>query len=1437
MSYGDFNTIANKFTQGLRELPTDYVTRVRNFLAEYLGSARHPVPFGGRTKEFAALDSWLTDTQAAPYLLLTAPAGRGKSALLLRWCQQLFARQEIALAYFPVSIRFRTNLAGIAFPSLVALLARLHEEQVPTDPNIPEEVWRGLLSDFMTRPLPNGRTLLLVIDGVDEAADWSAGSGIFPLNPPPGLRVVLSARSLANDQGADAWLQRLGWTSPGLARTLDLSPLDRNGIVSVLNQMGFPLDIVSTHVNIVSELYRLSEGDPLLVRLYVDDLWSQGEAVVRLRPEQLRAIRPGLEGYFERWWQDQRLLWSESALEHETLTQTILNLLAAALGPLSQTDILSLLPSGAEVENLERSLAPLARFVTGDGIHQGYVFSHPRLGNYFLEEQLNESERQTVEQRFLDWGAQTLAALNEGHLAPELASSYCIQYYGAHLERAHADAHSLQALISEGWLHAWEKLDRANAGFLGDVERAERAIERENQQAIEAGTPVPYLGEEIRCLLCQVSINSMTSNISPRLMLEAVKTGIWTPAQGLACIRLISDLTPRARELAGLAPFIQEPLRSDILQEALDTIATIKDEYARLDALIELAPALPEVLLWQVLEVLPTIEDEADKAGILAELAPTLSSYPALMEKALDYEQEIIEEEYRALALEGLAASFAATHIEHLWQEIETLQDERYRAQAMTALIPFLEENALQTVRSMTLDMQDGLARIRLLAELLIYLPASSRADALQETLDLLQEIEDREYRVEVLLKLAPFLPEEKLQQTLREIQLVWDESQRADALISLLPSLPKTLFAEFQEVAQEIKNDEHCTRVLRQLFPLVPEELQDQILKRLQRTWDEGCRAELLVQCILTAPKSLLPRLAEIISTIRDQGYRVWLLAELEVPLKGKLNDTSFSIADVFQAMRGREERLQTLLAIVPRLSEEALTKIFQFMLPELFNFSWRIQSDEQRAHILTKLAPRLPENWLPGAITAIRGMSNKLYQVQALVALAPRIQGTLLSEALNIVRGMKERDWRAQVLEALVSSLPKEQRGKRVLEMLQVLQVIEDEADRASMISSYASYLPTKLSLHTAQLVIQALYSMIYTGNKAQIISALATRIPEQFFAQFLSAIQVIPYRWTRIQILDTLIPYASESSFFQIWDAIDVIEHIGAQENLLIKLSAYIPPGLSSQVWPIVQEMETGIIQTHFLKALLPQLVQEKPKEALEIVRTLPEGATRTEIIEALLPHASPGIASALLNLLLPVEPKTLSIEILEQGFRKNKDLLYIFASMVPVLPEEQAVVVASSLLKILAEGKVEEERVAVLSKMALHVPPVLMREMLKAIWSFTASLYREQVLNAFLPSLTDSDWLEVSTWTTKKMQDTGYPQFAIQLLKISATLPLAPPPALLYPILHEITHLLAQHTRRETLTNLASLAPILLTIGDKKAVIEACNADLEVGCWWP
>lgn len=388
-------------------------------MAEYLGHTQHPVPFGGRDRDFNQLNSWLSDALAEPYLLLAAPAGRGKSALLLRWCQILYADKNLAVAYFPVSIRFRTNLAGVIFPALVALLAHLHGEKVPNDPNMHEEVWRGLLSEYLTRPLPADRMLVLVLDGIDEAADWTADQTLFPADPPAGLRVVLSARYLANDQDAQAWLQRLGWTRPGLAQTLELSPLDRNGITNVLVQMGFPLDFLGTRIDIITELYRLSEGDPLLVRLYVDDLWTRGEAATHFQVDDLRALRPGLAGYFARWWQDQYLLWHEEAERRQATAQLMLNLLAGALGPLSRQDILSLLHTETDfkADEIAEQLAPLARFVTGDGVHQGYVFSHPRLGNYFLEERLNEDERQLVETRFLRWGAETLIALNTRQLA------------------------------------------------------------------------------------------------------------------------------------------------------------------------------------------------------------------------------------------------------------------------------------------------------------------------------------------------------------------------------------------------------------------------------------------------------------------------------------------------------------------------------------------------------------------------------------------------------------------------------------------------------------------------------------------------------------------------------------------------------------------------------------------------------------------------------------------------------------------------------------------------------------------------------------------------------------------------------------------------------------------------------------------------------------
>jgi len=86
-------------------------------------------------------------------------------------------------------------------------------------------------------------------------------------------------------------------------------------------------------------------------------------------------------------------------------------------------------------------------------------------------------------------------------------------------------------------------------------------------------------------------------------------------------------------------------------------------------------------------------------------------------------------------------------------------------------------------------------------------------------------------------------------------------------------------------------------------------------------------------------------------------------------------------------------------------------------------------------------------------------------------------------------------------------------------------------------------------------------------------------------------------------------------------------------------------------------------------------------------------------------------------------------------------------------------------------------------------------------------------------------------------TAKTRITGNVQFTALVLKVADQFVQQSSPALLYPVLHEILHHLAQYTRRDTLANLALLAPAMRIVGGEKAIVESCCATLEMGCWWP
>jgi hypothetical protein len=561
---------------GIGQLHRDYDVRIQRFLAEYLGTQTAPVPFGGRVQELGQLDSWIDDPDAAPYALVVGPAGRGKSALLVHWARQLATRNDLCLVFFPISIRFRTNLASVAFASIAARLAALHGEPLLAGPETPVEAWRELVSVYLRRPAPAGKRLLLVLDGADEGGDWQPGPDMFPATPPDRLRVLVSARYLAGDRDARGWITRLGWDRPRAVMPLELAPLSPSGLVDVLRQSSVPLHALSTRVDVIAELFRLTAGDPLLIGLYVSDLWTRGAEVARLQPEDLEVLQSGLEGYFRRWWDDQRSLWGRESPLREPAVNAVLNALSCALGPLRTSELLELMPDkdGVAVWALDDIMQSLKRFVVGDGNVQGYAFSHPRLAEYFYGQLANAGHQAEQEGRFVQWGRDCLARLFAGRMLPSKVPTYLLNFLRPHFDRAVCAPEDYLGLSSNAWAQAWERLDRGSyGGFLADLRRVCEIATCEDDARANRSEELPFLGVEVRSALFVSSVATQAADMPASLLRAMVERQIWSLTQAIAHATRIPNRLERLRSLLTIVAVSKE---ADHLLAAAAALAEIR---------------------------------------------------------------------------------------------------------------------------------------------------------------------------------------------------------------------------------------------------------------------------------------------------------------------------------------------------------------------------------------------------------------------------------------------------------------------------------------------------------------------------------------------------------------------------------------------------------------------------------------------------------------------------------------------------------------------------------------------------------------------------------------------------------------------------------------------------------------------------------------------
>jgi transcriptional regulator with XRE-family HTH domain len=1070
-------------TAGLAGLPGSPLSSVEQFLHEYLGTAEAPAPFGGREAELAQLNRWLADP-SQPVALLVAAAGQGKSALLAHWSMQVAEQGRAAVAFLPISIRFDTARVSTSMSLLGARLRHLHG--VVADPPRDPVTWLTEIDQYVRADRSDATPLVLVLDGVDEAIGWMCGRDLrFPPRLGHGVKVLVSARALV-DCDAAGWQRRLEWE--GIGVQLSLPPLDRRGVGAVLRALDAPHRSLAAPIDLADELYRLSSGDPLLVRLYVEALRVDGH-VTALQQDELPQVPPGLATYFERWWDAQRRQWGADTPLREPAVRALLSLLACALGPLTGDDLLALTaPEGLDSWTVAEALQPLGRFVVGDGLRQGYVFSHPRLGQYFYEK-LTDRERAAWEHRLLDYGEQTLHALDSGRIAPRAASRYAVQYYGAHLDRAGPASEQFYALVSQGWLRAWEALEGTYDGFLADLGRAWRRAEADG-----VGARGRAIGLQYRYALIHASINSLGESISPAMLVALVEQRIWTVSQAFAYACRMPYEHWRAEGLVKLAPHLSETL----LREALAIAESLIDEGYRTQALMHLGVRL--ALLGyseEALAITRKIPTKIGQAQALASIAPYLQdteSSEILAEALADkYKRvQVLNELVSKLPAPLLYDALTAA------REIATASD---RARVLAGLVPYVlaieRSRVLNEALAATRAIEDLGDRVRMLTELVSSLPEAERSSILEEALAATRAIEDKERRARVLAELVRSLSDVERPTIVAEVlataRTIDDIARRASVLANLVRRLPDAerpaIVAEALATVQMVDNAEVQGQTLAKLAPFLSETsllaaiTTAQAIERLH--WRDHALRSLVPQLVTFDRIEEARALAEAIeSPIERHGVQRHLAIHFA---KSGSPEAALAIMSKLEGSWG---------SVVAYLPEALLSKVLGMV-------SALKERPNQQFRALKGLVAYLPEARLHEAVALAQAIEQPVYRTNALVSLAPRLPAALLREVLVVIQAIGDADNQASAI-SFIDSDP---------ERLAMTLQLEEQND----IWCQAPELSTASDVASALAAAQTIEDVFPT--RAMRVTQLAARLVElgEPYAA-LAAVQELPSQdWT--------------------------------------------------------------------------------------------------------------------------------------------------------------------------------------------------------------------------------------------------------------------------------------------------------------------------------
>jgi nucleoside phosphorylase/uncharacterized tellurite resistance protein B-like protein len=1248
-------------------------SRIARFEDEYLKSDRSPVPFGGRREELARLDRWLSDAQADPRLLITSPAGRGKSALIVRWIKSLKEQSLIGpntwrLAFVPISIRFETNAPEVFYELLARELAEIAEFPFTAATTDPAGFYADQARDLMQRVAHSGRRTLVVLDGLDEALRDDSLSTLFPRALPETLRILASARWQAGDTDASGWLARLDWPVPRSGRDhhLVLPTLDEAAISDLLIAMGSPVDVLGGDRSLICRLSKLSEGEPLLLRFYAEDLWhksSEGSAITR---DELDRMEPGFHAYFRRWIGYQKGLVAKGDPDGRTI-QAALGILGFAKGPLDGRDLIGLfvasfpgLPSPLTSQPL---IASLRRFVIGDGSRWApYVLNHPRLAQYIQNEEARDLG-DTIRQGFVAWGREHVTRLNVGALRLDEASTYALQFLRHHFDEAGAPAAAYMDLVEDGWRRAWERFEGGQRGFSADVAAAWAAVR-------QAG-PLAAIGQQWRCALTLSSIKTLGYDMPCPLIVAGLQRGVLSARQAAHFAELMSFAERGAVTLARLARLCGDnPVQCDeLISAALQKAKSVATEAEQARALRSIVQVLASANLLEDTEQ----EDEAivQEPEPIPELPP--ESVDRVRDVALAAARRFQDPIHRAALLTSVAQVTPAARRNEIVSEALgvalALTPGQDRALAVIDLVALLGEPdrrlAVLAAQEETSAIADAATRVEALVRVAVHLAPGERAKTLAQALSTAGEIANEWHRGRALAMLAPHVEPAQVEDVVTSLATLKNGYLRRPIVERLAPKMSPEQAARMLAAATDGTLADRARIAAALLLRLDAARRSEAIDEMLVLAAADEMRAEAYAALLphlapeqrTRAIADALASAARIRSDYSRSGALIQLIPNLDGAQRFKAIDDGIAAARLINGSSTRGSRLGSL---APAMSAEqietalAAAKIIEdhgprattlatlavhlapdqrdTTLAEALGVTLSIRDEWSRAYVLGKMAPYLTSQHVSTVIGSIKSFGRMsfgsvldslvpyldptqiaevlAYDASTLDVLAPYLKPEHSAPAVAVLRSIKDAEGRLKIVEKLFSRLPPDQRtnvlGERVADILAIeLDIEKDPMACARTLAALAPHLPEPRRTSMIGALLTAARADDWTF--VLVVDALARHLPSKHYSAARADAQVLA---------KSLLSKA------------EAIENNLQRSVILGILSSYLPPperarALSKSL------IATGNVEKEWdrfrgLMQLAPHLPSEHIGRALGIASNITDELGRQLVLEALAPY---------------------------------------------------------------------------------------------------------------------------------------------------------------------------------------------------------------------